>query len=531
VYEDVTIQPDGKIVLVGWIDQGGGDVDFLVSRLNSNGSFDQGFGSGGSTTVNFPAKRTSSSDTASGVALQPDAKIVVAGTSVFGGGYAAAIARLNANGSPDASFNPAGVPTDGPPTSGIQEVGSHTSAGDVALDGNGRILVAGSWDTEGFSGGGNDFFVLRLTSAGAEDTSFNNGMSIFHVDFGGSDGASRIAVQPDGKIVLAGSASQDIAVARVIPGAALDQSFGAGGKRTYGFGDGAIDAGTDVALEPNGKVDVAGYGSVANNMLVTRLTSAGGFDNTLNGRNTVDADFGGTDAANGIALQSNGKIVLGGADDHDFALVRFQPGGLPDATFGPGGKRTVSFPGVDAEGYAMALQSDGQIVLAGHAGTAAAVVRVEGDSAGAGGAPNQVGGNGGGGAGGSSKAPRCAGKAATIVGTARVDTLTGTRRADVIVGLGGNDHISGLAGNDTICGGAGNDTISGGGGSDRLAGEAGKDKLSGDAGNDSLAGGAGVDSLLGGAGKDKLNGNAGRDKLNGGAGKDACAGKDSEKSC
>src|SRR3954469_2379179 len=80
--DDVAIQPDGKLVLAGWIDQSGtgADLDFLVARLNPDGLFDQGFGSGGIATMNFPAKGTTT-DTAGGVAIQSDGKIVAAGTS------------------------------------------------------------------------------------------------------------------------------------------------------------------------------------------------------------------------------------------------------------------------------------------------------------------------------------------------------------------------------------------------------------------------------------------------------------------
>ena len=162
--------------------------------------------------------------------------------------------------------------------------------------------------------------------------------------------------------------------------------------------------------------------------------------------------------------------------------------------------------------------------------TNAAVARLQGDPRGGGGG----GGDGGGGNGGNGRAPRCAGKTATIVGTNARDRLKGTSRADVIVGLGGNDTISGLGGNDVICGGAGNDKISGGGGSDRTYGEAGndtlsggdgKDKLSGGAGADKLSGGDGKDSLSGGDGKDRLSGGDGKDSLNGGGGKDSCSGE------
>ena len=75
--------------------------------------------------------------------------------------------------------------------------------------------------------------------------------------------------------------------------------------------------------------------------------------------------------------------------------------------------------------------------------------------------------------------PRCFGKRATIVGTAKADVLKGTSRPDVIAGLAGNDVLRGLAGNDSICGGKGNDTLLGGGGEDLLEGDEGRDKLSG----------------------------------------------------
>src|SRR6266540_557779 len=97
--------------------------------------------------------------------------------------------------------------------------------------------------------------------------------------------------------------------------------------------------------------------------------------------------------------------------------------------------------------------------------------------------------------------PRCFGKRATIVGTARADVLKGTSRPDVIAGLAGNDVIKGLGGNDRICGGKGNDTLLGAGGEDLLLGDEGSDKLSGAGGfRDILVGGPGDDTLNGGAG-------------------------------
>jgi Ca2+-binding RTX toxin-like protein len=97
-------------------------------------------------------------------------------------------------------------------------------------------------------------------------------------------------------------------------------------------------------------------------------------------------------------------------------------------------------------------------------------------------------------------APKCLGKKATIVGTARADLIKGTARADVIVGRGGGDTIKGVGGNDRICGGSGKDKLIGGAGADGLVGEAGNDVLSGGAGNDFFLGAAGNDTFNGGTG-------------------------------
>ena len=104
---------------------------------------------------------------------------------------------------------------------------------------------------------------------------------------------------------------------------------------------------------------------------------------------------------------------------------------------------------------------------------------------------------------GSPASAKCAGKQATMVGTAGRDAIKGTKKRDVIAGLGGNDVIRGLGGNDTICGGSGKDKLVGGAGKDKLLGGRGRDKLKGGKGKDTLIGGPGHDSLNGGPGKDK----------------------------
>ncbi len=534
---DVAIQKDGKIVMAGFAQTPQGDPDIAVSRLNPDGSLDQGFGTGGTVLVNVSPTDgpggTRTQDVGNAVALQPDGKIVVAGSSNSGSITLATVTRLKADGTLDTSFNRPGSPA------GFARVRSGV-ANDVAVDASGRIVIAGTGTRIGQTS--TDSFVDRLNSDGTDDTTFGvGGDSGFLFDLGGDDGISALALQPDGRVILAGATSannSDAAVARVIPGTGLDPAFGAAGKLTYGFGTGAADAAQGVVVEPGGKIDVGGYGSVADNFTLTRLTAGGQPDPSLNGFSTVFADFGGSDTGNAIALLANGKLVLGGSDEHDFALARFNPDGTPDATFGPGGKRTVSFPGTDSVAYAMAVQPDGRIVLAGSAGTpttgiSAAVARVLGDppsGGGGGGGPggSSGGGSGGGGGGtggggtGGGQGSRftCGGRRATIVGTRRADKIRGTKHADVIVALGGNDSIKGAGGNDLICGGTGNDRVDGGSGNDREYGESGRDSLKGGSGNDRLDGGSGNDREYGQSGKDTLAGGSGNDRLDGGSGND-----------
>jgi uncharacterized delta-60 repeat protein len=530
-YSDVAIRPDGKILLAGYSVAAGGDTDMAITRLNANGTPDAEFGANGTVFLNVIATPLGrSDDVANALVLQPDGKIVVAGSSTNGSAIRLTVARLNPGGGLDPSFSPGG-----PDGDGIWQ-GPLGFANDVAVAADGKIVAAGTWTRSMQT----DSRVERLNADGSPDTTFGTAGSYdFSFDLGGNDGVSRLSLLRDGKVLLAGyltAADSESFVARVTPGTGLDPDFGVGGVRQFGFGAGSQDEAGDLAVDAAGKIDVAGTGSTATNFTLTRLTSAGALEPSLNGSNTVDADFGGADYASSIAVLANGKIVLAGSTDTAFAVARFQPGGLPDTSFGSGGKRTFDFPGPAGDALAMAVQPDGKLVLAGYVGaspSSGAVLRLLGDPKGGGGGP-------GGGGGGSGKVYRCGGKRATIVGTNGKDRLRGTKRADVIVGLGGNDKISSLGGNDVVCGGDGNDSISAGSGNDKVSGGKGndkesggpgKDKLAGDAGNDVISGGPGNDKESGGPGKDKLNGNGGRDSLNGGSGKDKCSGRDRKNSC
>jgi uncharacterized delta-60 repeat protein len=473
----VLVQPDGKLVLAGY-----GGANFAVARLNPDGISDLSF-DGGMTGVDF-----GDFDFGNAAALQPDGKIVVAGHTEANRDIA--VARFNPDGSLDTTFDPGG--TDGPGKK-VFGYGGFDSANAVLVQPDGKVVVAGA--------GNGDVAVTRLNPDGSFDTSFD-GDGTAGADFGGPDYGYAVALQPDGRIVVAGSAGgEDVGVARFNPAGpaddTLDTSFGGNGTKRFGYG--GYDAAHAALVQPDGRIVLLGDGGPDGKIAVTRLRPNGSFDDGFGDGGTVWVDFGGLNFGRAAALQRDGKIVVAGersGDEHDFAIARLQPAGALDTTFGGDGRTTVDFGGEDS-GFSVALQADGRIVVAGDTtvGSDFAVTRLQGDAAPSGGpGPAQGGGPG---------VPRCAGKRATIVGTARRDTLRGTPRADVIVALGGNDRIRAGRGNDLVCGGTGNDDITGQAGRDRLFGGPGRDRLLGGPGNDRLTGGGARDQCLGGSGRDR----------------------------
>ena len=215
--------------------------------------------------------------------------------------------------------------------------------------------------------------------------------------------------------------------------------------------------------------------------LLTRGPATAGASSTLS-RNLLTSL--GLDTTSQFAISEYNLIkngALPGASDRTFTpqftdLLDYRPTNLP--------------AGYENVGYRYAPAGD--------------TVLSEGDLVPSGGSSGPRGPSGpGGGSGVRHAAPRCAGRAATVVGTAGRDVLRGTRRADVIVGLGGRDLVNAARGNDIVCAGAGNDTVAGGRGRDRLRGGPGRDRLKGGPGKDRLGGGGGRDICRGGSGRDR----------------------------
>ncbi|MEU2617193.1 calcium-binding protein [Streptomyces sp. NPDC007157] len=532
----VALQPDGKIVVAGGSWRGYENCCwFTVARYNTDGTLDTGFGGGdGRVFTDFGTP-----EEAKDVAVQPDGKIVAAG---YVGGRAA-VARYNPDGSPDTSFSDDGMVSADPDPS--PESGGDARA--LVLQSDGKIVVAGEVGTTRF-----DFSLIRFDADGSLDSGFGSG-GFQRTDFGDYDTAEALAVQPDGRIVAAGSSGGRFALARYNTNGTLDPSFDGNGLAVTP-GGGA----QDMKLQSDGRIVAVGSGP-SGAFEVRRYNTDGSLDGGFGTGGAVTTDFGGGDAARGVALQSDGRIVAAGlgGPDRDFALARYLGGGgstppppsadLSVTKTGPSSVtlgdratytvRVTNAAASTASATGVALSD----TLSGAGATLVSATTTQGScTASATGATCSL----------NTLAP---GASATVTvvaeprttgtlrnsATVRADqsdpatgnntaTATGSvtnSRGCTIIGTSGADTLNGTSGNNVICGLGGNDTLHGNGGADTVYGDYGDDSIDGGDGNDTLYGGPGNDSVNGASGNDRVvttDGVSANDTANGGLGFDTC---------
>ena len=364
----VAIQADGKIVVAGAIILGS-THDFGVTRYNTDGSLDSSFGSGGKAATDFSEGSIFAAD----LAIQPDGKIIVVGGNSSNTIAEFILVRYNSNGSLDSSFGSGGrVRTDFD--------NNRDSASAVLILPDGHIIVAGV-ATIRFTG--NDFALARYNSNGSLDTAWGNGGRVTAHIFGLNDIVSSAVLQPDGKIIVAGFTSTDngmvplpnfdFVLTRFNADGSLDSTFGSGGRMITDF-FGFDDKAADVALQADGKILLAGYAqdkSGGFDFALARYDDSD-LDSTFGNGGKVTTDFVGlNDFASDLVVQPNGKIVVVGynfgSGDSNFYLARYNSSdGSLDSTFGSGGKVITDFGGMsDDRAFGVALQPDGKIVAAG----------------------------------------------------------------------------------------------------------------------------------------------------------------------
>ncbi|MCF8371341.1 MAG: T9SS type A sorting domain-containing protein [Bacteroidales bacterium] len=317
------IQSDGKIIIGGIFTSYNGTARNRIARLNADGSLDISFNPG--TGANYSVYST---------AVQSDEKIIIGGYfTSYNGTAINLIARLNADGSLDASFNP--------------ETGSDGGVKSIAIQSDGKIVIGGQFTSYN---GTASIHIARLNDDGSFDVSFNPGT-------GPSDDVYTTAIQNDGKIIIGGwfinyNGTGTNYITRLSANGSLDASF------SSGTGANSIVLTTD--MQSDGKTIIGGiftsYNGTARNR-IARLNPDGSLDTSFN------PGTGASSWVNTTTIQSDGKIIIGG----DFTsyngtainrIARLNADGSLDASFNMG-------TGADYGVYTTAIQSDGKIIIGG----------------------------------------------------------------------------------------------------------------------------------------------------------------------
>lgn len=345
---DLVVAPDGKIVVAGRTGGSGGQM--LVSRFLPDGSPDVAFAGDGHATVDL----SPGDDIAYGVVLQPTGEIVVAGEA---SGNRMAFARLTAAGALDPTFAGTG-------TLLLNPSAGRDVVKDLVLGAGGEIIGAGTVSDRTTA--------VRLTPAGVPDPGFG-GDGIVTIDYpAGPEWVRGVARQANGAVVVVGvidgppPARQRVMLTRFTAGGTLDPAFSGDGRFSVNLFLGYEDA-QAVAIRPDGKL-VVGC-EVAGRFCLLRLTPGGALDPTFSGDGRVWNDLpGGNEWVSSLALQADGRIVVGGHIDGGGGraiVARYTAGGLLDPTFSQDGYSTANpSPGYDLV-ESIAIQPDGRLVTVG----------------------------------------------------------------------------------------------------------------------------------------------------------------------
>ena len=364
----VTIQPDGKIVAVGEEGIGGPNPRFAIVRYETDGSLDSSFGGDGSVSVDF----TPRDDFAYAVRVQADGKIVVAGAAGYNRPNSKfALARLTPVGSLDPTFGGDGtVTTDLTP--------SYDWANGMALQPDGKIVLVGSVSAGSDNG---KIGVLRYRSDGSLDPSFDGDGIVLADPTPTYDDGLAVGVESDGQIIVAGGAGFDGLNERFValayePDGSLDATFGGDGKVFTDLTPEA-DVPFGLAIQDDGKIVVAGNaaaGSADPKFALVRYERDGSLDPSLQGDGTVITNFTRyDDGAYSVAIDPDGRIVTAGLAGNGgpaprLAAVRYLADGALDPTFGSDGKVSADLTPHFDSAWGVAVQADGSVVCSGVSG-------------------------------------------------------------------------------------------------------------------------------------------------------------------
>lgn len=360
----VAVQADGKIVVGGYF-AASGDFDFALTRYKTNGDPDSSFGINGKKVVDFDGYN----DYANAISIQSDGKILLAGTIYYFTGYSQdifGIMRFDTSGNLDPTFSADG------------KAFAYFGSGDqycygMDLQADGKIVLVGH-TTFNPTPGDYQICVARFNTNGGLDLSFSsNGLINYNLAGTGYDAyAYDVEIQTNGKYIISGYVSgataNNMVIMRINSDGTFDNSFDGNGMAVF------PDVGpSDACLQPDGKILVTG--NTGGDIFVGRFKTDGIIDSTFDSDGyTILAPSTTSNLARGIALQSDGKIVISGsslsaASDYEFTVIRLNPDGSPDPLFSGDGIFTLQFIGNDHTFYDVTVQADDKIIATGQAGT------------------------------------------------------------------------------------------------------------------------------------------------------------------
>jgi uncharacterized delta-60 repeat protein len=367
------VDQEGKTLIAGGSQTGSynGNRDFIVVRLNTDGSMDSTFASNGELLV----PDDSSTDVAYTMALDNNNRILVAGSSTVGieiQGYEfhvgrMSVIRLDNSGNLDTTFDKDGKL--------ILDIGGDEFSGkdakSLAVDENGKILIAGTDRNNNVS----EFIILRLNDNGSFDNTFSDD-GIDRISVGNNyDIAYSLILDKNNRIVLAGNSytetgPQDYSVIRLKTDGTLDSTFSDDGKLIFPIGV-SDDQARSVTLDENGKLLIAGlsYNGKNYDFSAARVNDDGNLDSTFDEDGKVMIHSNGIDEAKSMVIDSDGKVLAAGfsytGSDNDFSIVRLNADGSLDKTFNHSGKLTIPVGDGDDVANCIALDASGKILVAG----------------------------------------------------------------------------------------------------------------------------------------------------------------------
>jgi len=361
----LAIQSDNKSLAGGYV-YNGTDYDFALVRYNVNGTLDTSFGNGGMVTTNV-----SNNDYANAIAIQSDGKILLAG-GVSGvtnnpNSFDFGIVRYNADGSLDPSFGYGGIVITNIYTDQFS-VKSSESISSIAIQADSKILASGC----STYGGATSIYIARYDPSGFLDVTY--GDTGLAGGYGvGSDQVLEnpvpISLLSNGKSIVGFTARNSSTgdygqLYRLLTNGKIDTSYHSISLLTYP---------NKLIAEPNMTTLVVGnYTSSGQSVGLSRLDSTGSADHSLAPYGSATFRFFGHDSyGNDAVEQPDGKIVIVGyyntSQQDSFALARLENNGTVDNTFGNAGEIVTYFARSNNYAYAVALQSDGKIVVNGAA--------------------------------------------------------------------------------------------------------------------------------------------------------------------